>query len=287
MLDSVVKSLFSVPESIRGPLEIDPVARTIRAFDLPTEAERTKVVADVMKYWSEHGTWKCVAKWRNEPWAVYGSDDELLYSVERAGAGLLGVMRYGVHMTGYIRDEQSSYGMKIWVGRRAATKSNYPSMLDNTAAGGLMTDEDPFECILRESEEEAGLPEKLMRERCKHVSTVTYIHITDERSGGEANLVYPETQWVYDVELPSDVIPVPNDGEAEGYYLWTVEEIQEALARGEFKPNCALVLVEFMIRHGILTRDNEPAYDEILRKLHRDVIFPGPHRIAVQPAPLP
>ncbi|KAK6073060.1 NUDIX domain-containing protein [Seiridium cupressi] len=275
----VVQSLFSIPETIRGPLEIDPDSRTIRAFDLPTEAERTKVVTDVMQYWRANGPWEIVKKWRNEPWPVYSSDGgELLYSVERAGAGLLGVMRYGVHMTGYVKDAGAKHGIKIWVPKRASNKSNYPGMLDNTVAGGLMTAEDPFECIIREADEEADLPEALMRERCKVAGTVVYLYVTDERAGGERDLIYPETQWVYDIELPADIKPTPKDGEAEAFYLWTVEEVQEAMARGEFKPNCALVLLDFFIRRGILTKENEPDFDELVRGMHRKTPFPGPHQ---------
>ncbi|KAF7537032.1 hypothetical protein G7054_g4056 [Neopestalotiopsis clavispora] len=274
----VVKSLLSIPESIRGPVDVDPETRTIRAFDLPTEAERTKVVGDVMQYWRTQGTWEIIKKWRNEPWPVYGTDKgDLLYSVERAGAGLLGVMRYGVHMTAYVKDEGAKHGIRVWVPRRASNKSNYPSMLDNTVAGGLMTAEDPNECIIREADEEADLPEPLMRERCQLAGTVVYVYVTDERAGGEKDLIYPETQWVYDIELPADVKPTPKDGEVQEFYLWTVDEIQEAMARGEFKPNCAVVLLDFFMRRGILTRENEPDYDEILRRMHRKTPFPGPH----------
>lgn len=281
MLAPVVSSLLSIPESIRGPVQVDEESRTVRAFELPTEPERTAVVAAVMGHWRAQGPWEAVRKWRDEPWPVYGDDgDDLLYSVERAGAGLLGVMRFGVHMTGYVKDEGSSHGIKIWVPRRAADKSNYPSMLDNTVAGGLMTREDPFECMIREADEEAALSEELMRERCKVAGTVTYIYITDERSGGERDLIYPETQWVYDIELPADVIPTPKDGEVAEFYLWTVEQVQEAMARGEFKPNCALILLDFFLRNGILTPKNEPHYEELVRRMHRKVPFPGPHQTA-------
>ncbi|KAI0131995.1 NUDIX hydrolase domain-like protein [Xylariales sp. AK1849] len=280
MLSPVVLSLLSIPESIRGSVSVDHTAHTIRAFDLPTEPERTAAVGAVMKYWRLQGPWEIVKKWRDELWPVYGSDGELLYSVERAGAGLLGVMRYGVHMTGYVKDDASTCGIKIWVPRRAKDKSNYPSMLDNTVAGGLMTDEDPFECIIREADEEANLSESLMREKLKLAGTVTYLYITDERAGGERDLIYPETQWVYDIELPKDVIPTPKDGEVEEFYLWTVDEVKEALARGEFKPNCALILLDFFARRGILTTKNERDYEEIVRRMHRKVPFPGPHQTA-------
>ncbi|ORY59472.1 NUDIX hydrolase domain-like protein [Pseudomassariella vexata] len=277
ILKSMVENLQSIPESICGPITVDEDALTIQAFELPTEAERTAAVQAVMKYWRDNKTWEITDGWRNELWPVYGSNDEVLYEVERSCTGLLGAMRYGVHMTAYVKDEASSHGMKIWVPRRSATKSTYPSMLDNSVAGGLTTREDPFEAMIREGDEEASLPEALMRERCKQTGTVTYINITDKHQG-QKGLIYPEAQWVYDIELPADVKLEPKDGEAEEFYLWTVDEVQEAMARGEFKTNCALILLEFFVRHGILTPQNEPDYDEIVRRMHRKLLFPGPHQ---------
>jgi len=72
------------------------------------------------------------------------------------------------------------------------------------------------------------------------------------------------------------VIPQPNDSEVEQFYLWTVEEVQSRLAAGEFKPNCALVMLDFFLRHGILTPENEKDYQEIEKRVHRELDFPGP-----------
>ncbi len=46
------------------------------------------------------------------------------------------------------------------------------------------------------------------------------------------------------------------------------------MALGEFKPNCALVLLDFFVRHGIVTAENEPDYIDIVSRLHRRVEFP-------------
>jgi hypothetical protein len=159
-------------------------------------------------------------------------------------------------------------------------------MLDNTVAGGLMTGEDPFECVIREADEEASLPDHVVRGLAKHVGKVSYVYITDARAG-EAGLIYPECQWVYDLELPCDIIPKPKDGEVESFRLCSVDEIQEDLALGRFKPNCSLVLIDFFIRHGIMTRENEPDFDEIWRRLRRDLPFPNPYKTATSgPNPL-
>ncbi|KAI0456462.1 NUDIX hydrolase domain-like protein [Xylaria acuta] len=278
MLASTVNRLLAVPESLRGPVVVDESAQTVRAFEQAAEPERTATVEAVMRYWRDNQTFDDLRGWRDELWPVYGSDTEVLYSAERSGIGMLGVMRYGVHMTGYVRDDAAPHGMRIWVPRRAPNKPTYPGMLDNTVAGGLMTGEDPFECIVREADEEASLPGKLMRERAKFTGTVSYIYITDERAGGEAGQIYPETQWVYDIELPTDERPTPKDGEVAEFYLWTVDEVREELAKGKFKPNCALIVVDFFIRHGIITAANEPDYAEILQRLHRKLPFPGPHQ---------
>lgn len=150
-------------------------------------------------------------------------------------------------------------------------------MLDNTVAGGIATGEDPFESLVREADEEASLPEALVRERARHHGMVTYMYIRERRAGGESGMVQPECQHAYDLELPADVVPKPNDTEVEAFYLWTVEQVEEHMAAGEFKPNCALMVLDFFTRHGILTKDNEEHYEDIRRRLHRELEFPGPH----------
>ncbi|KAI5866461.1 NUDIX hydrolase domain-like protein [Durotheca rogersii] len=276
MLDEVVAQLVAVPEAVRGAVVVDAGARTVRAFEQASEPERSARVAALMRHWRERRAFAILRGWRDEPWPVYGAGGRLLYTVERSATGLLGVARYGVHMTGYVRDPAASRGLRLWVPRRAASKSTYPGMLDNTVAGGLVAGEDPFACVVREADEEADIPAALMRERARFAGQITYIHITDERAGGEAGQIYPETQWLYEIELPAGFRPTPKDGEVAEFYLLTVEEVQEELARGRFKPNCGLVLLDFFIRHKILTAENEPDYAEIVQRLHRRLPFPGP-----------
>jgi 8-oxo-dGTP pyrophosphatase MutT (NUDIX family) len=147
-------------------------------------------------------------------------------------------------------------------------------MLDNAVAGGIASGESPFESLVRECGEEASLDEELVRTRAKACGTVTYWYIRDERAGGETNLMQPEVQYVYDLELPEGTTPKPGDDEVEEFYLWSVEEVQEAMRKGEFKPNCAMVVLDFLIRHGILTTESERDYIEIVSRLHRKLEFP-------------
>ena len=211
--------------------------------------------------------------WRNELYPIYGPIDPLkkVVSMERGGSPLFGINSYGVHMTVYVQTEE---GMKIWVPRRVKNKQTYGGYLDNTVAGGLSTCEKPLECMIRESAEEASFSEDLVRSNAKACGTVSYIHIRDKRAGGETGLIQPESQYVYDMEIPANVVPKPNDNEVEEFYLWSVEEVQKALTEGQFKPNCALVLLDFFVRHGILNGENEPNFVEIVSRLHRRLPFP-------------
>lgn len=282
MLDRVFEVLVKTPVSVKGEMDFNPSSRTISLFHrLSTEEERSKQVAKLTAYWREQQAFPLLKGWRNEVWPVYSRKGELLFSVERAALGLFGTMRYGVHMIAYVRDQQhpdDPHRFKYWIPRRAANKSTFPSMLDNTVAGGLCTGEEPFECLVREADEEADLPGEVVRGGVKCVATVTYIYITSEKSHGEADYIFPECQWVYELELPADLQPQPKDGEVGEFMLCGMEEVKGQLARGEFKDNCALCMIDFFIRWGMLTEENEPDMAEIKRKMYRELPFPGPHQ---------
>lgn len=280
MLPSVLEQLVAVPESVRGKIEVDSRSRTVALAAGSVGDDQSDQITNVINYWRKHRVFSILDTWRNEPWPVYSSALEVAHNIERSACGLFGVNRYGVHLTAFVRSDTSSHGLKIWVPTRSPTKQTFPGMLDNTVAGGLMSGEDPLECVIREADEEASLPETLVRASAVPSGTVSYIYITDERSGGEKGLIYPECQWVYDLELPSDVVPIPKDGEVESFDLYTVEEVWDQLGRGRFKPNCALVMLDFFIRHGIMTKEFEADFEQIHRRIHRPLPFPGPHMSA-------
>ena len=62
-----------------------------------------------------------------------------------------------------------------------------------------------------------------------------------------------DVQFVFDLELPADFVPVPVDGEVECFELWDLERVCaliEAPTGGGalFKPNVCLVVIDFLIR---------------------------------------
>jgi 8-oxo-dGTP pyrophosphatase MutT (NUDIX family) len=192
-------------------------------------------------------------------------------SVERFSSSLFGIISRGAHMTVYTR---TNGGMKIWVPRRSSSLFTYPGYLDTTVAGGVTAGESPFECIVREAEEEASIPEDLVRREARPTGLLSYIRLNDERGGGELGLIAPDILHVYDLEVAEDMQCRPHDDEVKEFYLMTVDEVRQALLNEEFKTNCALVMIDFFIRHGYITEDNEEQYVEIATRLHRKLPFP-------------
>ncbi|WPH04735.1 Hypothetical protein R9X50_00763000 [Acrodontium crateriforme] len=259
--------------------KVDDDDRSLTLVTGSNEAERSRIVAATCEAMRATGHFKILEGWRNELYPVYGPNRDLLFSVERAASSLFGIVTYGVHMTAYTMvkgdkaEQDRIKDMRLWIARRAITKQTYGGMLDNTVAGGMATGERPLECMVRECEEEASLQEDVVRKSLRAAGTVTYFHVRDHRAGGETRLLEPECQYVYDLELDEDVVPKPHDDEVEGFELKTVEQTKEALRNGEFKPNCALVLLDFFVRHGILTPEDD-GYIEIIARLHRKFEFP-------------
>lgn len=51
----------------------------------------------------------------------------------------------------------------------------------------------------------------------------------------------------------------------------TVPQVFDALHKGLFKPNCGLTLVDFFIRHGLVTPEDEERYLEVQWHIRRPV----------------
>jgi isopentenyldiphosphate isomerase len=255
---------------------LDADARIITLNAEPNVAARSAAVAKSLGLARDKGVFSVLSKWRNELYAVYGPDGEEVLRFERAATGLLGFVSYGVHMTAYLRTPgPNGPEIKLWVPRRSPTKGTYPNMLDQSVAGGLTAGERHWTCLVRECMEEASLPEEIAKKSIM-VGAITYFYISGEGSGGEDGLFQPECEYVYDLDLTEhpDVKLLPNDDEVAEFHLMGIKEVKEALANGEFKPNCGIIILDFMIRHGILTVDEEKNYTEILSRLHRRLDFP-------------
>ncbi|KAI5966204.1 uncharacterized protein KGF55_000513 [Candida pseudojiufengensis] len=209
--------------------------------------------------------------WRDELYIIYNPSTKPYMLIERAFSVLLGVVTYGVHINGYIPAELSSNGkIKMWIPKRSMTKPTYPGMLDNTVAGGLGYPYGLETTVIKECFEEAGLEEDFVKKNIKNVGVVSYMYLTSDKR------VQPEVEYIYDLkfeEKDSNLIK-PQDGEAEDYQLLEIDEIINNLKNKKFKPNCGLIIIDFLIRHGIINAENESNYLEIVNRCHVKLPFP-------------
>ncbi|MCW8906829.1 MAG: DUF4743 domain-containing protein [Sedimenticola sp.] len=189
--------------------------------------------------------------------AVTGRELQPLLLVDRAAAPRFGIRAFGQHLNGYVR---TGSGLSMWVGRRAEDRLHYPGCLDNLAAGGLPYGISLAENLAKECWEEAGIPAELSR-RAVPVGAIGYQR--DTEAGFK-----PDTLYCYDLELPQSFRPACMDGEVQAFYLMPVEEVMERVRdTQEFKLNCNLVIIDFLIRHGYIGPENEE-YLSLVAGLH-------------------
>ena len=216
----------------------------------------------------DQGVFPRLGKKRHELFPIMGA--RVPVSMDRSAVSVFGITAQGAHMTVYTRTPE---GLKFWIPRRNANKSTWPGMLDQAVAGGIATGESPLECIVREAEEEAALDPRFVRSNIVGAGTVSWFHVSDERAGGEVGLMNPGVLYVYDLEVGEDTTFQPVDDDIQSFELFGVDQVKEAMRNGQFKPSCATVMIDFFVRHGLITPENEPQYIEIVARLHRRLPF--------------
>ena len=217
---------------------------------------RSRAVARVVDTLRAEGV---VARHHGEPYRVAATfSSPILLTLDRASVAYFGVRAYGQHLNGFVRDGDD---LLMWLGRRSRSKPSYPGMLDQLVAGGLPHGISLQDNLAKECWEEAAIPADLASQAVP-VGTVSYCRETD--AGLKADLLFN-----YDLELPAEFVPRANDGEMEEFLLLPLAEVAELVARGsEFKDNCSLVVIDFLIRHGVL-RPEHPEYTALCQGLHQ------------------
>lgn len=227
---------------------------------LDSYGRRSEAVDPVLQTLRQDSTLTVLKGWRDEKYQVMAKFcNAPLMCMERSATSLFGVKRYGVHINGYCRDESGE--VRMWLSRRSPTKQTYPGLLDNLAAGGLAAGISIKHTMVKECEEEACIPAHIAEKACP-VSTVSYTYEDEEG-------VFPESQFVFDLELPPDFKPRIGDGEVQDFYLLPIHKVKELLVTDDFKPNCAMVVLDFLIRHSFIEPDTEPFYQEFVAELHQ------------------
>ena len=124
--------------------------------------KRTQAIHRILEEARSKKLFKCLDGWRYERFQVYG-ESGVLFEVERAAIGLLGVRAAGCHLNGYVKMSDGS--VKMWIAIRSFTKQTYPGLFDNIV-GGLLFDltKRRFNCWI----ESTAMHHKRMRRRSIH-----------------------------------------------------------------------------------------------------------------------
>jgi len=195
---------------------------------------------------------------RGERYAVTARWGEpAVMTIDRAVVSLFGVRAFGIHVNGVVRRTD---GPHLWIARRATDRAVAPGKLDNMIAGGQPAGLCLADNLVKEAAEEAAVPEALAR-RARPVGAVSYCF---EDTWG----LKPDVMFCYDLDLPADFVPENTDGEVADFTLMPAAEAGRLVAESEsFKFNVNLVILDFLVRHGLLSPETEPDYVAIVRGL--------------------
>lgn len=239
------KEVFSVtPTDVR-------LRSTLVDFD-----ERSAAIDRVVRSLNDMGL---IERYRNERYAIATSfHAEPKFAIDRGAVGRLGMRAYGVHLNGYVGQGDA---MRLWVARRADDKATWPGKLDHIAAGGQPIGIGLRDNLIKEAREEAGIPAALAS-RARSAGLCSFM--TENRYGIDIGILYS-----FDLELPDDFMPHSEDGEVSSFELWPIARVIECLGNStEFVFDSAMVVIDFLIRHGFIAPD-DPDYLEIGAGLRR------------------
>ncbi len=216
----------------------------------------SKIIDEVTEQLVSDGV---VAKWRNECFVVapyWGAPPH--FKLDRGGVPFFGVKAYGVHLNGYKR---ANGALQLWIGRRSPKKAVAPGKLDNLVAGGIGYPHGLFDTLIKESGEEASIPEPIAK-RSVPVGAVSYR--MEVKHGLRDDVLF-----CYDLDCPNDFVPQIGDDELVGFELRDARETIALAAQGDaFKFNVNLVLIDFGLRHGLIPPD-DPDYLALTTGIHR------------------
>ncbi|UIF85121.1 NUDIX hydrolase family protein [Cupriavidus sp. UYPR2.512] len=193
-----------------------------------------------------------VRGWRDERFAVTPAlDAPALAVVERAAARFLGLLTFASHMNGIVDGaacDDPDGGPALWISRRSPAKSVDPGMWDNLVAGGMPHGSDPLATLVRECEEESGIPPALAQGAQAH----GMIEVLRDLPEG----VQWEQVYVYDLLLPPGFTPRNQDGEVSEHRRVDVAALLAIMSAGAMTVDATLVTLDALGRRGWLGPDH-------------------------------
>ena len=67
--------------------------------------------------------------------------------------------------------------------------------------------------------------------------------------------LFPNTEFVFDIELPIDFVPKNNDGEVDEFKLVPANKLVEQICDSDMKTTSCPVTLDFLIRKGIVNAE--------------------------------
>jgi 8-oxo-dGTP pyrophosphatase MutT (NUDIX family) len=205
-----------------------------------TPSERDAVFAEMNHRLREQGL---VRAWRDEPFPLLSPrTGEVRAVFERASARFWGTLKLGAHCNGWVAGPDG-LPQQMWIARRSATKATDPGKLDNLIGGGVPMGQTPWDTLVREGFEEAGLnPAQMARATPGRV-------IELDRDVPEGRQF--ERLHVFDLQLTQAECPVNQDGEVAEVGLWSIHHTCAAAAGDEMTVDAGLVTLDFLLRNGL------------------------------------
>jgi isopentenyldiphosphate isomerase len=196
----------------------------------------------------------------------------VLAHVNRSTAPYLGIDSVGVHLNCYVCQHEGEHcgaGSSVntnkikgvWLAKRAPTKAHHPNYWDSTVAGGQPADLSLIDNIVKEAQEEAGVPSEWIRE-----SSDTSIFFSDHTNDPlaittakpDGTCMKRSLYYSCDLQVPHSWTPTPVDGEVSEFRLYSMKELEEEVRHGDsVRPAIRAVLLDFMIRHEALEGEEE------------------------------
>ncbi|KAG5931734.1 hypothetical protein E4U53_001638 [Claviceps sorghi] len=222
--------------------------------------------------------------------------------------GVFGIVTAGIHMNMYTMrrvgvgvgvgdgdeyededededEDEIEAQMHIWVAKRSENIT-YAGKLDQLVAGamGAQDDNNAMKVLRREAMEEAGLAVDIetghVRRNGQYVGTVqrgpciSFFDKKDGVAGSEHGQLEPGIRFTFDLEVDADFVPEPCEPESiAGFVLKNVDEVKHDLKSREWKPNCALVMLDFLLRKGQMRPEEDACFRHLRPALQRPLPF--------------
>jgi 8-oxo-dGTP pyrophosphatase MutT (NUDIX family) len=227
---------------------LDALGRWPGLIDVAPDAVRLRAVPDLDTRLGEvHAALRddgLIRAWRGERFTLWQPRTmRPLAAIERAAVRFWGTLTLGAHANGYVADD-AGRPQALWIARRSWHKPTDPGKLDNLVGGGVPHGQSPFDALVREGWEEAGLDAATMA--AARPGRVIALHC-DIAEG-----LQHEHLHVWDLPLPRDLMPRNQDGEVAALRLVPVDEALALAAGDAMTVDAALATLDFALRHRLL-----------------------------------